>query len=263
MVSKDYSISQKKDAILSAFHDDLTSIHSAYIKPTTKIRNPKSIVRKSYDFLTDLLAKELDISLEDLIIMIEDELINKEILSKCVKEINSESFIIDSVILNLEKIIKKITNTPEACFNKINAKSQIEYLSQTIIVEKIKNTIEQPVTEDKNLYVGTIHSAKGETHRSTMLVLNTVFTDNRFKPTYRMIDLLKEYLLGNYTAPDLIVDRVKRDETIKSLKLAYVALSRPTHLAVVAIPQDFITGQEELVTHLNESGWKSLSDYHD
>jgi len=263
MVSKDYSISQKKDAVLSAFHDDLTSIHSPYIKPTIKIRKPKSIVRRSYDLLTDLLAKELDISLEDFINMIEDELNYKEILSKCVKEINSESFIIDDVILNLEKIIKKITSNPEACFNKINAKSQIEYLCQTIIDEKIENIIEQPFTDDKNLYIGTIHSAKGETHRSTMLVLNTVFKDNRFEPTYRMIDLLKEYLLGNYSAPDLIEDRVKRDETIKSLKLAYVALSRPTHLAVVAIPHDFISGQEEFVTHLNESGWKSLSDYHD
>ncbi len=259
--STEYSKSRKKDAIISAFHEDLSSIFTSYNKPTTKVRNIESIVRKCYNFFIDLLSKELDLSSDDLMKKVEEELIYKVILSKCVKEINSENFIGDFIIWDLERIIQKITGIEDACFKNIDAEAQIKYLYHTIVNTKTEKQLETTETENLNFSIGTIHSAKGETHRSTMLVLNTVFKDRTMKPTYRMIDLLKEYLVGKYSDPYSVKEDLKRDEMIKSLKLAYVALSRPTHLAVIAIPNEMIFGQEELITELNDSGWKSLESY--
>src|SRR5699024_3987091 len=74
-------------------------------------------------------------------------------------------------------------------------------------------------------YLGTIHSAKGEYHRSKILLLYTVFTvyiDNK-SFEYSILELLKEYLACYYSRSDKITDEVERDETTKTLQLAYVA----------------------------------------
>ena len=54
------------------------------------------------------------------------------------------------------------------------------------------------ISEEIKFYIGTIHSVKGETHRSTLLVLDTVlksYSTNSITE-YWIFDLLKEYSCG-------------------------------------------------------------------
>ena len=98
---------------------------------------------------------------------------------------------------------------------------------------------------------------KGETHRSTLLVLDTTFRNYNDNTEYTMFELLQNYLLGNHIDPMSISNDFKRNETIKSLKLAYVALSRPTHLMTIAIPKHLIIDDNYSVLNQMESKeWK-------
>jgi len=87
--------------------------------------------------------------------------------------------------------------------------------------------------------VGTVHSVKGETHTAT-LYLETYYkkTDSQ-----RLLPFLK----GGYP-PELL----SKPEHIENLKIAHVAMSRPTHLLAFACRKDSISGHEDALT---ENGW--------
>jgi len=87
--------------------------------------------------------------------------------------------------------------------------------------------------------VGTVHSVKGETHTAT-LYLETYYkkTDSQ-----RLLPFLK----GGYP-PKLL----SKPEHIENLKIAHVAMSRPTHLLAFACRKDNISGHEDALT---ENGW--------
>lgn len=68
-----------------------------------------------------------------------------------------------------------------------------------------------------------------------------------------MVDLLKNYLVGNYIEPSSLAEEQRKKETYKALKLAYVALSRPTHLIAIAIPKSLV--DQDFVECLKEFGW--------
>ncbi|MFP3344544.1 hypothetical protein R0J87_18890, partial [Halomonas sp. SIMBA_159] len=69
-----------------------------------------------------------------------------------------------------------------------------------------------------------------------------------------------DYFIGNYINPKTIENKIERDETIKALKLAYVALSRPTHLMIIAVPNHLSGAESEELSRLKENGWKSFND---
>jgi hypothetical protein len=85
--------------------------------------------------------------------------------------------------------------------------------------------------------VSTIHGVKGETHTATCY-LETFFYD------YDIERILK-YMKGEYAVP-------QNKRVIQNLKMAFVGLSRPSHLLCVAVHRDSISGQEEA---LRRSGW--------
>jgi len=89
-----------------------------------------------------------------------------------------------------------------------------------------------------DIHISTIHSVKGETHTAT-LYLETF---------YYQYDVLRiiEYLKGNYSEPS--------SQIIKyNLKMAHVAMSRPTHLLCVAAHEDNIGTH---LKELQEFGWE-------
>ena len=92
-------------------------------------------------------------------------------------------------------------------------------------------------TTEIEIEVSTIHGVKGETHTATCY-LETYFYDYDIK---RIIN----YMKGDNTEP--IQKRV-----IQNLKMAFVGMSRPSHLLCVAVQRDSIPGQEEA---LRRSGW--------
>lgn len=112
----------------------------------------------------------------------------------------------------------------------------------------------------EDIRLGTIHSVKGETHKATLLMLDSEFTTGYGKtsPSYSMLQLLVNYLRNNYVElPEDKNDMEK--ETEKALKLAYVALSRPTHLVCIGI-QESQVGDCELLKSLQEAGWEQYLD---
>lgn len=88
-----------------------------------------------------------------------------------------------------------------------------------------------------NINISSIHSVKGETHTAT-LYLETFFHGYDIK---RIIN----YLKGNHKTT-----RAKR--TLQNLKMAYVGMTRPSHLLCVAVNDETINGQED---ELKKAGW--------
>src|SRR3972149_10262553 len=87
-----------------------------------------------------------------------------------------------------------------------------------------------------NIEVATVHGIKGETHTAT-LYLETYY-DKGFD-----IKRIVNYLKGGHDGSNYI----------QSLKMAYVGMSRPTHLLCVAAHKDTISGNEMF---LQKMGWK-------
>ena len=89
--------------------------------------------------------------------------------------------------------------------------------------------------------VGSIHSVKGETHTAT-LVLDTFYRTHHLKA-------LKGWLTGDRSGGG------KEAAAMQSrMRLHYVALSRPSHLLCLAIPQDALTAAD--VRKVIGRGWR-------
>jgi len=105
------------------------------------------------------------------------------------------------------------------------------------------------ITKQINIYksdnveikIGTIHSAKGQTHTAT-LYLET-FYQGKYESEY-----LKELFLGK----DINKNGVHRKEV---LKMSYVGFSRPTHLLCIAIHKDRF---DRDLSEINKEIWEVI-----
>lgn len=88
--------------------------------------------------------------------------------------------------------------------------------------------------------LGSIHSVKGETHTS-VLVLETYIN------TYNLKNI-KKWLLGKSGTEK------QREDKSSRLKAHYVAVTRPTHLLCLALPDESFTTRE--MSSLAERGWR-------
>lgn len=103
---------------------------------------------------------------------------------------------------------------------------------------KLKHSNIYNDVSNANIEVATVHSVKGETHTAT-LYLETYY--NRGFDIKRSVDYLKNNKDGELY--------------IKSLKMAYVGMTRPTDLLCVAAHRDSINGKEEF---LQSIGWRIM-----
>lgn len=253
--SESFLKSKKKDAILSVFHEDLSNLFDEYSKPSIKpIKNEGEII-KVYNFLINLIAKELDKTFKEIkeLISIKPECRVK--ISMSIKEFRKNNYNIDFIINIMVEVLSILTESKIENFTIIDIKRQITYFKENYS----SNHFLTEQKKESKFFIGTVHSVKGETHRSTLLVLDTIFKRRDFSndnvEEYWIFDLLKEYFKGNYINHNTITDKNKRDETIKALKLAYVALSRPTHLTAIAIPADLISNKNDFINLLINAGW--------
>ncbi|MCM3181169.1 UvrD-helicase domain-containing protein [Cytobacillus horneckiae] len=242
-----FASSTKKDAILSVRHDELSAIFNSYSKPTIKLRKNESNTKQAYNFLLGILSKELDLSFKDAKQKIDSNLECKKWLGIAIRSllIGQDNKLIQSY---LDRVLNSLLEQNESTLSNLNLDELCTSFRMGIAISE-----HQRQDTNDNFYIGTIHSVKGETHRSTLLVLNSVFKDYSVDESYTIVELLENYLIGDYIAPSLISDFHKRKETCKALKLAYVALSRPTHLAAIAIPKSLVT--PKLVRSLNYFEW--------
>jgi len=248
--SSEYKSSNKKDAILSAKHDDLMSLFEEYIVSNSKVKKSESGVKQIYSLILRIISKEIDLNLQQTEEKLNSLLENKKIIAKLIKDLITKDNIestISSIILEIEKIKNDIIepSKKEKIKEQLNSfKNEMESSRKNAIVEQ----------EKEEFYIGTVHSVKGETHRSTLLVLNTVFSDWHGTYSYEILELLNNYLIGHYIDLENISNLQLKRETKNALKLAYVAFSRPTHLVAIGIHKDKLT--EKLKEELIEFGWK-------
>ena len=94
---------------------------------------------------------------------------------------------------------------------------------------------------DLMIEVGTVHSVKGETHTAT-LYLETYY--KKKTDSQRLLPFLE----GEYPR-----NLVSKPEHIENLKIAHVAMSRPSHLLAFACCKDSISGHEDTLT---KNGWQ-------
>ncbi len=97
--------------------------------------------------------------------------------------------------------------------------------------------------------VGTIHSAKGQTHCAT-LYIETVFhsyeTEKIVAPLYKEAHCL---VLGPRKSKKPEAEVRKKE----ALKMLYVGFSRPTHLLCFAVLEDNV---KDALQNFHEAGWK-------
>jgi len=97
-------------------------------------------------------------------------------------------------------------------------------------------------TTEIEIEVSTIHGVKGETHTATCYLETFCYKYD--------IKRIMSYMKGQYVTPTQ--KRIKQN-----LKMAFVGMSRPSHLLCVAVHRDSISTQEEA---LRRSGWDINND---
>jgi DNA helicase II / ATP-dependent DNA helicase PcrA len=154
----------------------------------------------------------------------------------------------------------KIVDILEICTDQ-----QIDISSVKASVDKTISEIQKnernehkstPITSKTNIHgininLGSIHGVKGETHKATLILeSNRMFNEEPAKDLSKIIS----FLVGEYD------ENLASSQEIQSiLKLAYVGISRPTHLVAVALDKSNIENYDENVYKAINFGWKVVS----
>ncbi|WP_312315017.1 UvrD-helicase domain-containing protein [Streptococcus parasuis] len=245
--------SNKAKMIVSINHKDLESTFgNKYQRPTYEKRKQVNQVK----LLTDLIYKEVSRYFDNPI----DEYFNNDEIRIQVFNIfmdlkNSNQ---ETVIKNLQKLVDNLISIIDATENEILLNSELDMAE---ILQKILSNYPKDMPEEHNnnvidIGIGTIHSVKGETHKATLLMMDSTFTIGfqSDSPSYSLLSLLKQYLMKDYR--ELPAEKNEEEKEIeKALKLAYVALSRPTHLVCIGIPAQLIERDSDFLSNLQKAGW--------
>ncbi|WP_445491546.1 UvrD-helicase domain-containing protein [Niallia sp. 03133] len=168
--------------------------------------------------------------------------LNRHIARWVIKVKNDEDISVEISKFIMQKFIpffkgdKQISNELKEFCNK-----EIYETNESSCITKQINTItyqDENTNDEIIVSIDTVHNVKGETHTAT-LYLETYF---------KQYDLMRirEYLKKKHIIP-------KGKELPEALSIAYVGLTRPTHLLCLAMRQDTIDGNEE---DLKNAGWQ-------
>lgn len=251
-------------------HDELNKYHTEYEKGES-VKKTLNIVNDARLILLDIVSNYLKkVGVRD----------NQSIQfsAKSLLEYIEKQSLADYEVLieNLAKWIKSLNAAEEMAFNNIQVVAQ-KYLGELIgkiwglevRLELLNKEVEdagrrllqvfsKQNTDSKeleknivNLYgkpihINTVHGVKGETHKATLLLESSQFYESGSD-----LSNIFEFLIGDYDIDALMDSRTK-----DALKLAYVGLSRPTHLAVVAINKKNIDLLEQKITDIKQRGWE-------
>ncbi len=106
--------------------------------------------------------------------------------------------------------------------------------------------------KEVNIQVSTIHGVKGETHTAT-LYLETYYKNDSKKKDGSLISYESQRIMEQLKGKQYNDTKIHQIET---LKMAYVGMSRPTHLLCVALHRDRVNGHK---TELEKNGWKIIT----
>ncbi|SHJ05766.1 UvrD-helicase domain-containing protein [Pseudozobellia thermophila] len=127
--------------------------------------------------------------------------------------------------------------------NFINGESEIN-----VDAHKDEPKVNKFDSDGINIEIGTIHSAKGQTHTAT-LYLETFY--NKGYGNYES-ERLRNQLKGKNIVDTLKSNVGGKDKIRQTTKMAYVGFSRPTHLLCIAIHKDRF---DSVLSDLNDDDW--------
>lgn len=173
------------------------------------------------------------------IIQNRNEEFNEAVLSELKTFIRFDFYSAFSIVNETEEMTKFIDND--------------EVQSITVEQSKADNFYEYPENTEIKVALSTIHAAKGETHTATLLLETSYYSDKKINgyESERIMPQLKG-------APYTNTNNSKEKRTKETLKMAYVAMSRPTHFLCMAIHRDRVNGHEN---ELENHEWKIIK-YH-
>ncbi|PFT49484.1 UvrD-helicase domain-containing protein [Priestia megaterium] len=235
---KELKVSNKKQNITKAYYQILLNVLVKYLRNNLNLNYTEKILRSFIAASENLVTAKISVG-------------------KIINQINiNEGKIIDQneILLVYELILKEIGihnyelniligYLEEANTYTVNIYSQ-HYRLEDNESEKINSINSKGV----NLKFGSVHSVKGETHKATLLLeTHRKYDGNDFYDC----SLIFNFLIGKYDK-EISESKIVKD----ALKTAYVALSRPTHLAAVAIDINNIINYKEKLKEAEEAGWK-------
>lgn len=128
--------------------------------------------------------------------------------------------------------------------------------------EKIETAlpqIDRNVQNEVKIDIGTVHSAKGQTHCATMYIETSYhdYETNKLKVVTQKLTAKKaQEILPNPLLGQEHSYRIDKDIRAKeSMKMMYVGFSRPTHLLCFAVLKDNITYN---IADYEKAGWKVI-----
>lgn len=112
----------------------------------------------------------------------------------------------------------------------------------TASISALSNVYQHPLDMPQlTIRLGSIHSVKGETHWSTLVL------ESYYRTHY--LSTLKPWLLGEKSGG--MAEKVLKQ---RGLRLHYVAMTRPAHLLCVALRSDAVTATDRIA--LQKRGWE-------
>ena len=252
-----FKLSRKLKVIASVRHKDLEDTFGDKYKH----ENMKKLTRNSYldlflGVLLKKLSKNFDEDFEDNLNKVQNRMQIFEIIKALIEDEN------EKLKSGLRTLLDELITNEEFSEDKDRLCTEIiESLESTFSLELESQSSESEEYEYSNIRLCTVHSTKGETHKATLLMLDTTFTPDYRNDlqSYHIVELLKNCFNKEYV--ELPEEKNEKEiESEKARKLAYVALSRPTHLVCIGIPNNQIENEPTLIQDLLDTGWKQYTD---
>lgn len=241
----DFRILQKPDAIVGIMHSDIIKVEPKYSKEGSKQRTHERSVSEIYALVIKLLANANGVSFMEESVLIRDNHDSNLELADIIQKLAKQNISLNEVQNHLYSLIDSETISEDYL------QRECKHMLQD--VSNLEGELERMTLSTVHREFATIHGVKGETHRSTLLLL-TSCVHMKFNEEDKINKFLKTifpYLLGDRPdfSSDPEIEQLQRD----CLKLAYVALSRPKYLLAVAIPSQDL--DDEKKTSLLTHGW--------
>ncbi|MBB5179988.1 superfamily I DNA/RNA helicase [Planomicrobium koreense] len=274
LTKESFRNSENKIAIVGAEHQAIKKYIPKYIKAKQEKTLTTGIARLCYGkiiegFLNSLYIVE-ELKIPEEIFSYSKNYLKKKIASELLNEKKNLALVVieiwnnQGLLTELEELkLIEVYKALNSSFNIIADEGSDYKLVMRKLKVELKSVFLQSGIDsnkkgdEKTVYYGTVHSVKGETHKAT-LILDTDLIENPFgedKGVFSSNYIIFNYLMGNYTNLNEL-DVIKRNATLKALKLAYVALSRPTHIAAVAINKENFIDLEKEIDMAEKAGWQ-------
>jgi superfamily I DNA/RNA helicase len=236
--NSDFKQCNKKDVIVSDMHSNLEKYFVSYSKEKKIKRTTEYNFIWLYNYLIGKLAKLNGKSQQEMKKIFSEDLTKSMSIAELINELNSDNI----TETNITSLIKKV-------FNRVSGEDIVSLSTEIINQVTIVKNFNKENDEKEKFSLNTIHGVKGETHRSTMLIVDSSLNyQNTQKNSF--FEIIKYNLIGQRTHKN---EDTNLDEVIKALKLAYVGLSRAKYLIIVAIPEADIDSFYK--KQLRDKGW--------